>query len=160
MVRKLRGVAERMRHVIGGPQVQPAVTKRFVPQILKSGALYFACVFGTGFLLGVIRTTWVVPYVGMRMAELGEMPLMFVAMLLTVRLLNRRFSTLHRTAGRLGVGLIALCFLLAAELGGVLWLRGLTLDEYFASRDPTAGTAYAGMLVLFAAMPVLVRPRS
>lgn len=147
---------EKMKHVIGDLQVQPAVKKRFIPQILKLGALYFACVFGIGFLLGVIRTLWVAPYVGMRLAELGEMPLMFVAILLIVRLLNRHFSMPHTTAGRLGVGLIALCFLLAAELGGVLWLRGLTLDEYFASHDPISGTAYAGMLVLFAAMPVLV----
>jgi len=149
-----------MRHVISGLQVRPAVKKWFIPQILKLVALYFGGVFGIGFLLGIIRTLWVASYVSTRLAELAEMPLMLVAMLLTVHLLNRHFSMPHTTAGRLGVGLIALCFLLAAELGGVLWLRGLTLDEYFASRDPIAGTAYVGVLVLFAAMPVLVRQRS
>lgn len=157
---KLQVREEKMRHVIGGLQVQPAVMKRLVPQILKVGALYFACVFGIGFLLGAIRTLWVAPYVGMRLAELWEMPLMFVAILLTVRLLNRHSSMPHTTAGRLGVGFIALCFLLAAELGSVPWLRGLTLDEYFASHDPISGTPSAGMLVLFAATPVLFRQRN
>ena len=39
-------------------------------QILKAGVLYFAFVFGAGFVLGIIRTLWVVPRVGTRMAEL------------------------------------------------------------------------------------------
>lgn len=39
--------------------------------------------------------------------------------------------------------------------GVVLWLRGLTIAEYFASRDPVAGTVYTVMLVVFAVMPLL-----
>jgi len=41
-------------------------------QILKTGILYFAFVFGVGFVLGSIRVLWAVPHFGVRMAELME----------------------------------------------------------------------------------------
>jgi hypothetical protein len=44
--------------------------------ILKAGLIYFAIVFGAGFVLGTIRTLWVVPRLGTRMAELMETPIM------------------------------------------------------------------------------------
>jgi hypothetical protein len=45
-------------------------------QMVKAGVVYFALVFGAGFVLGTIRTLWVVPRFGTRMAELMEMPIM------------------------------------------------------------------------------------
>jgi hypothetical protein len=60
-------------------------------QMLKAGAVYFALVFGTGFVLGTIRTIWVVPRVGTRAAELMEMPMM-----LAVSILAARWTVLHR----------------------------------------------------------------
>jgi len=56
-----------------------------VMQILKAGALYFVFVFGAGFVLGTIRTLWVVPHVGTRMAELVEAPLMIVVTIMAAR---------------------------------------------------------------------------
>jgi hypothetical protein len=38
--------------------------------IVKAGILYFALVFGAGFVLGPIRVFWVVPHLGERTAEL------------------------------------------------------------------------------------------
>jgi hypothetical protein len=57
---------------------------------------------------------------------------------------------------RLGIGLVALALLLAMEFGLVLILRGLTVREYFAIRDPVSGFVYALSLVLFALLPLLV----
>jgi hypothetical protein len=54
-------------------------------QILKAGALYFALVFGAGFVLGTVRTLWVVPRIGTRMAELLEEPIMLVIIILAAR---------------------------------------------------------------------------
>lgn len=51
-------------------------------QMLKAGAVYFALVFGAGFVLGTIRTIWAVPRVprvGTRTAELMEMPIATVS---------------------------------------------------------------------------------
>ena len=38
-------------------------------------------------------------------------------------------------------------------------LRGLTLEEYFATRDPVSGTAYYLALLLLALMPLIVGHR-
>jgi hypothetical protein len=57
------------------------------------------------------------------------------------------------------MGCIALFLLLIAEFTLVLWLQGLSVDEYFASRDPVSGTAYYAGLGFFAVMPFLVARR-
>jgi hypothetical protein len=51
------------------------------------------------------------------------------------------------------MGGIALVLLLVAEFGLVLWLRGLSIREYLATRDPVSGTVYYVMLGVFAIMP-------
>jgi hypothetical protein len=125
-------------------------------RILKAGLLYFALVFGAGFVLGTIRTFWVVPSLGVRKAELLESPIMLLVTIFAARFVVRRGSLPHAVASRLGTGIIALGILIAAELGLALWLRGLSIREYIASRDPVAGAVYLGLLVLFALMPLLV----
>jgi len=87
--------------------------------ILKAAATYFALVFGAGFVLGFIRVGWAAPRLGMRTAELMEMPVMLV-----------------------------------------LWLRGQTIAEYMARRDPVTGAAYAISLVAFVVMRLVVHRRS
>jgi hypothetical protein len=59
-------------------------------------------------------------------------------------------------SARLGMGCIALTLMLIAEFGFVLWIRGLSVKEYFASRDPVSGAAYYLLLIVFAIMPRLV----
>jgi len=61
-------------------------------QILKAGVLYFALVFGAGFVLGPIRILWVLPRVGTRMAELMETPIMFVVTIVAARWIVRRLG--------------------------------------------------------------------
>jgi hypothetical protein len=128
-------------------------------QILKGGVLYFAVVFGAGFLLGTFRVLLVAPRVGERSAELMETPLMLVATIVGARWVATRLALAPSPAIRLGVGGLALGLLLAVEFTVVLWLRGLTISSYFASRDPVAGTVYAAALVAFAIMPLLVGRR-
>jgi hypothetical protein len=128
-------------------------------QVLKAGALYFALAFGAGFVLGTIRILWVVPRVGERTAELMETPIMLVVIILAARWVARRLASSSSPTTRLGVGCVALGFLLVAEWTMVLWLRGLTMGEYVASRDPVAGTVYLVMLGVFAVMPLLVARR-
>ena len=124
--------------------------------MVRAGVFYFACVFGTGVFLGAIRTTWMVPRVGTRTAELMETPLMIVAMLLSARWIVRRLALPFLPSVRLGMGGAALVLMLLAEFSLVLWLRGLTLRQYLADRDPVAGSVYYAALVLFAVMPLLV----
>ncbi len=73
-------------------------------QVLISGLLYFALVFGTGFVLGAIRTQWVVPRAGARTAELMEMPIMFVVMIVAGRWVVLRLALPWLLSVRIGMG--------------------------------------------------------
>jgi hypothetical protein len=129
---------------------------RPVVQILKAGVVYFAIVFGTGFVLGPIRILWAVPRFGPRMAELMEMPIMLAVVIVAARWTVRRLAVPALPARRLGMGSVALALLLAAEFTLALRLRGLSIPEYVASLDPVSGPVYAGTLGAFAVMPLLV----
>jgi hypothetical protein len=124
--------------------------------ILKAGVLYFGLVFAAGFVLGTIRTLWVVPHVGMRMAELLEAPIMLVVTISAARWTVLRLSVPRASSVRLAMGFIALVLMLVAEFGFVLWIRGLSIRDYLATRDPVSGMVYYLMLLVFAAMPLLV----
>ena len=125
--------------------------------ILKTGVLYFTLVFGAGFVLGIIRTLWVVPRFGTRMAELMETPVMLVVTIVAARWIVLHFAVPSTPSSRLGMGCIALVLLLLAEFGFVLWLRGLSIRDYLATRDPVSGTVYYVMLAAFAVMLLLLR---
>ena len=128
-----------------------------VMPILKAGVLYFALVFGAGFVLGTIRTLWVVQRVGTRKAELMETPIMLVVTIVAARWTVLRLSVPMMWSARLEMGCIALVLMLIAEFGFVLWIRGLSIKEYFSTRDPVSGAAYYLLLVVFAIMPFLAR---
>ena len=124
--------------------------------ILAAGASYFAIVFAAGFVLGAVRTLWLVPALGDRSAELIEAPFMLAVVVVTARWLVRRFALPPQRLARLAVGLLALALMLAAELAVVLWLRRLSLADYVASRDPVSGSVYLLSLGLFAVLPALL----
>ena len=125
-------------------------------RVLKVSVLYFAGVFAAGFVLGVIRTLWVVPKLGARAAELIEAPIMLLVVTLAARTLVRRHGELSQRMHWLIVGLVALALLLVVEFTAVLRLRDLSLSEYFATRDPVSGTVYYVLLGIFAVMPLLM----
>lgn len=133
--------------------------RKVVRQILKAGVLYFVLVFGAGFVLGPIRILWAVPRWGTRMAELTEAPFMLVVTIVAARWTVRRLGVPSSTSSRLGMGGIALGLLLVAEFTLVLWLRGISMGEYLATRDPVSGTVYYMMLGVIAIMPLLVARR-
>jgi type IV secretory pathway TrbD component len=45
---------------------------------------------------------------------------------------------------------------LTAEFTLVLWLRGMSISDYLANRDPVSGTVYYIMLGVFAVVPLFV----
>jgi hypothetical protein len=71
---------------------------------------------------------------------------------------HAQFSPLR--SRRLAVGCIALGLMLVAEFTLGLWIRGTTIREYFAARDPISGTVYFMTLGAFAVIPIFAgRPR-
>lgn len=127
-------------------------------QLWIRAGVYFALVFCVGFLLGVVRVLWLVPGLGERTAELLETPLMLVACFIFARLVVRRFPGKKRIE-YLQSGAIALGLLLVFEFTVVLGLRGMSVTEYFSSRDAVSGLVYAASLVVFALLPWLVAGR-
>ena len=124
---------------------------------VRVGVLYFAIVFAAGFVLGTLRVLFIVPLVGIRVAELIETPFMLLISYAAARWLIDRFAIPYTIAVRAAVGAIALGLLLLAEFGFVLWLQHMTIGEYFSSRDPISGTAYLISLLVFGLFPLLVR---
>ena len=108
-------------------------------QILRAGVLYFALVFGAGFVLGTIRILRIVHHAGSRIAELIEAPVMLVVTVLAARWVLG-LAVLPLLSAGLGMAAIALSLLLAAEVGLVLWLCGISVKEYLETRDPVSGT--------------------
>jgi hypothetical protein len=124
--------------------------------ILKAGILYFALVFGAGFVLGPVRILWAVPNFGTRIAELMEAPIMLAVIIVSARWIVRRLAVPSTLSSRLGMGCFALTLLLLVEFTLVLWLRGLSFSEYLANRDPVSGTVYYVLVGVFAIMPLFV----
>lgn len=124
---------------------------------IKAGMTYFSLAFGAGFIMGAIRVPFLVPRFGERIAELIEMPFMLVVIVLAARFITQRFALPANALVRLSAGFLALALLIAAELLLAVALQDRSLGDYVSSRDPVSGTVYLAMLVLFAAMPLLIR---
>ena len=122
-------------------------------EVLTSSAVYFAIVFAAGFVFGTIRVTWLVPMVGVRVAELTELPLMLTVVFFAARWIKGRFLANRDKPSLLIVGVIALALLLLAELILGVFLLDLTPKETFFGRDPVSATGYYLSLCVFALMP-------
>ena len=122
----------------------------------RAALAYFALVFGAGFILGSIRVPFLVPRLGERVAELIEMPFMFVIIVFAARFIEKRFALPTAASLRLSVGIVALALLLIAEILLNVALQSQTLNAYIASRDPVSGSVYLAMLLLFAVMPLIL----
>ncbi len=123
---------------------------------IKAGIAYFGLVFGAGFILGAIRVPFLVPHLGERIAELVEMPVMLIVILVSARFVTQRFALPNAVSVRLGTGLLALGLLLTAEVLLAVALQDQSLVQYIASRDPVSGSVYLAMLMLFAVMPFII----
>jgi hypothetical protein len=123
---------------------------------IKAGMAYFSLAFGAGFVMGAIRVTFMVPRLGERVAELIEMPFMFIVIVLAARFSAKRFALPATVLVRLGTGVLALGLLIAAELLLAVALQDRSLEEYLSSRDPVSGSVYLAMLALVGAMPLLI----
>jgi len=122
-------------------------------RILTQATLYFAFVFGAGFILGPIRIFLVIPRVGVRAAELMEAPIMLGVIIVASRWMVRRFPESSDMSSRLATGFLALALMLGAEFALAHVLRGISVREYLANRDPVSGTVYYALLVVFALLP-------
>jgi len=123
---------------------------------LKAGVIYFLLVFAVGWVLGPIRELWAVPHFGRMAAMLSEAFIMLVAMIVAARWVIRRFHVSRTLPATISMGVVAIGLLLPAEIVGIHWVRGLSVQEYLAGFATAPGIISLVMFLLFAAMPTLV----
>lgn len=124
-------------------------------RVIPAAVLYYVLVLGAGFAFGAIRVPFLVPALGERWAETVEAPFMFATILLAGRHIVRSRLREASLAARIATGVLALILMVSTEFTVVLWLRGLTLESWFAARDDVAGAIYLALLLLYAAVPAL-----
>ena len=98
------------------PAVQDTSARPTLMVSVKAAVAYFALVLGTGFVLGTIRVPFLVPGLGERYAELLEMPILLVVVVMATRYVVRRFRLPPAVSARLLVGFAALLMSVAAGL--------------------------------------------
>ena len=125
-------------------------------RVAAAALLYCAMVFAVGLALGPIRVLWLEPHIGPVAAVTCEAPFLLAAMALASRWVP---SVLHlrRDLASLGLmGLGALAIQEGADLAVGVYLRGIRPAEQLANFATGAGLVYAGLLVAFATMPILL----
>ena len=120
-------------------------------RVLRAAFVYFAWVFAAGFVLGSIRVPLLVPALGVRTAELLELPVMvaIAGWIAHWRCWRERDLTARQ---HLAFGGLAMAMLLVAEcgLGGLL---GKSPAQVLFDRDPISGPAYYVALAVTACWP-------
>ena len=128
-------------------------------RFLISTCLYFAIVFGVGFLLGPIRVLWLEPSLGKTAAVAIEAPFLLAAMLFAAWKVPK-WTGLNASVGPLAaMGIGALILQQIADFAVAIGLRGMSTREQLASFANPEGLIYLALVIVFAAMPVLVHLR-
>lgn len=122
----------------------------------KTGAVYFALIFGLGFVLGTIRVLWLVPMTGETIAVMVEQPVMLIASWFAARWLVRR-QRLKSVRARGAMGLVAFTLLMLAEVALASALLGQAPADWLTSLFAMPGIIGLAGQILFALMPLLVR---
>jgi hypothetical protein len=125
-------------------------------RIAMSAVLYFAIVFGVGFLLGPIRVFWLAPWLGKTAAVLCETPVLIVAMAMAARWIPKKLGLSRDLVSLAAMGIGALVLQQLADFAVGIGLRGIAAAEQFAYLRTPAGLIYVAALVALAAMPALV----
>ena len=122
---------------------------------LAAPFLYFAIVFGAGFVVGPLRVLYVEPRVGITTAVLLEAPILLIAMLVGAKL-TVRWMQAPSVAALLGVGILALVMQQVSDVAVGVFLRGMTVADHIAQFGTPAGMIYSALLAAFAMMPWLI----
>ena len=125
---------------------------------MRTGAatfLYFAIVFGAGFVLGPIRVLALEPRLGNAVAVLCEVPFLLLSMWLAAQFAPRRLGIEPDIGAMLAMGLGACALVAAAEIGVGLLVRGVAWGDQLAIFATAGGQIYLVFVGIFALMPTL-----
>lgn len=123
---------------------------------LKAGALYFAVVFASGFVLGTARTLFLAPQIGELTAVALELPVILVIAWTACGWILRRVAISAAVAARTLMGAFAFALLMTGEIFLALAFGG-TLGGFLTSLGEPAGALGLAGQVLFALFPLIRR---
>jgi hypothetical protein len=83
---------------------------------VKAGVIYFLLLFAVGWVLGPIRELLAVPHFGRMAATLSAAVIMLIAMIVAARWVIRRFHVPRTLPTTISIGIVAIGFLLPAEI--------------------------------------------
>jgi hypothetical protein len=126
--------------------------------MLRAGVVFFACVFGLGFALGVIRYGLAGAGFDARMLVLAEIPAMLACAWWAAGWCAARFAVPTAAVQRLGMGLVMFALLRLGELGVGVHLMGQTVGGHFDNLLTPRGLAEFAPQALTALFP-LIRAR-
>lgn len=122
---------------------------------LKAGLIYFIGVFAMGFILGALRSHFLVPLTGPVTAVLIELPIILLFAWHLCRLLIARFHLPSDPSRRLMMGLVAFVCLMSGELLIAVFLQDLRVTEFFSTFHlPENRIGLAGQII-FALFPMI-----
>lgn len=130
-----------------------------MPTAVAAAVLYFALVFGAGFVLGVVRVGVLVPRLGETAAVAMELPVMLAVSWLAAQSVVRWLDVPATVTARVVMGGVAFALLMGAELVLATVLLGLSLSQHVASYVILPKMLGLMAQLVFAAMPVLLLGR-
>jgi hypothetical protein len=117
--------------------------------------VYAGVVFAFGFGMGTIRALFVSPAIGEVYAVMLEIPVMLAVSWLSCLLVIGRFNVGAALAGRLTMGILAICLLMMAEVNLSMIAFGMTLGQYLETYRAPAAMLGFGAQIVFGALPVM-----
>jgi hypothetical protein len=129
----------------------PGSMKRAV----AAGFAYFGIIFTLGFVLGVLRTLFVLPLVGETAAVIIELPIILGLAWIVCRRLVRQFRLPPMLAARLVMGMVAFALLMIAELSVSVLLGARSPGEHLALYRQVPHLLGLAGQVAFALFPAL-----
>lgn len=121
--------------------------------VIRPALAYLGVIFALGFVLGTVRTLWLVPLVGPTLAVACELPVLLGASWYWAGRVLARWPLPTRQAA-LATGALAFTLLLAGEWALAVAL-GQTSAEWFAALTRPAGALGLAGQAVFALMPAL-----
>lgn len=127
-------------------------------QIVRPALTYLAVVFAAAFVLGTIRTLWLIPRIGEVRAVLVEVPLVLALSWGVAGAVLRRWPLTARTA-RAAMGALAFAGLMVLELALGRFGFGRSLPDLLAAMMTPAGLIGLAGQVGFGIIPLLRQSR-
>jgi hypothetical protein len=123
---------------------------------LIAATTYFLALFALGFVLGTIRTIFLVPRIGQLAATCAEVPIILTAAFFLCHWTIQRWQVPHTADVRWAMALWFLALLLMFEglLGATLFAR--TIAEQWAALATAAGLIGLTAQIIAALLPVFV----